>query len=79
MKGQAVVHGAVSIVNAISTGKGAALGVMLKTSAEVILEPRDGTNIYHFSSNITQDRTLAEATVNEVLDLYGKEKFEVTI
>ena len=79
MKGQAVVHGAVSIVNAISTGKGAALGIMLKTSSEVILEPRDGKNIYNFSSNITQDRTLAEATVNEVLDLYGKEKFEVTI
>jgi len=79
MKGQAVVHGAVSIVNAISTGKGAALGIMLKTSSEVILEPRDGKNIYNFSSNITQDRTLAEATVNEVLDRYGREKFEVTV
>jgi shikimate kinase len=79
MKGQSVVHGAVSIVNAISTGKGAALGIMLKTSSEVILEPRDGKNIYNFSSNITQDRTLAEATVNEVLYRYGREKFEVTV
>jgi len=79
MKGQAVVHGAISIVNAISTGKGAALGILLKTSAKVILEPRSGKNIFNFSSNITQDRTLAEATVNEVLIQCGKEKFEVTV
>ena len=30
---QATLHGAVSIVNAIATGKGATLGISLKTKA----------------------------------------------
>ena len=35
MTGCALVHGAVSIVNAISIGKGAALGIDLTTTAYV--------------------------------------------
>ncbi len=36
-KARAVVHGAISIVNAIATGKGSALGISLKVTAEVQL------------------------------------------
>jgi shikimate kinase len=41
-KARAVVHGAVSIVNAIATGKGSALGVSLKVTAEVELQKGHG-------------------------------------
>ena len=37
-KARAIMHGAISIVNAIATGKGSALGVSLKVSAEVELD-----------------------------------------
>ncbi len=41
-KAGAVVHGAISIVNAIATGKGSALGVSLKVTAEVELQKGHG-------------------------------------
>jgi shikimate kinase len=41
-KVRAVVHGAISIVNAIATGKGSALGVSLKVTAEVELKKGHG-------------------------------------
>ena len=44
---KATVHGAISIVNAISTGKGSALGVSLKTIAEISLLKGEGKIIYN--------------------------------
>lgn len=41
-KVRAVTHGAISIVNAISTGKGSALGISLTVSAEAELGPGHG-------------------------------------
>ena len=41
-KARAVVHGAISIVNAIATRKGSALGVSLKVTAEVELQKGHG-------------------------------------
>jgi len=41
-KARAQVHGAVSIVNAIATGKGSALGISLKVTAEVKLQKGHG-------------------------------------
>ncbi|MDQ3851759.1 MAG: shikimate kinase [Thermoproteota archaeon] len=41
-KARAVVHGAISIVNAIAAGKGSALGVSLKATAEVELQKGHG-------------------------------------
>src|ERR687884_112642 len=41
-KARAIVHGAVSIVNAIATGKGSALGISLKVTAEVELRKGHG-------------------------------------
>ena len=41
-KARAIVHGAVSIVNAIATGKGSALGISLKVTAEVELQKGHG-------------------------------------
>jgi shikimate kinase len=41
-KVSAIVHGAISIVNAIATGKGSALGISLKVTAEVELQKGHG-------------------------------------
>ena len=41
-KVRAIVHGAISIVNAIATGKGSALGISLKVIAEVELQKGHG-------------------------------------
>jgi shikimate kinase len=41
-KVRAIVHGAISIVNAIATGKGSALGISLKATAEVELQKGHG-------------------------------------
>lgn len=80
MKGRAVAHGAVSIVNAISTWKGAALGVNLKTEAEVRLQHTRGEGKILFEGDAAKDSTLAEMTVKEVLSRFGEEEpFEVTV
>lgn len=41
--GTALSHGAVTVVNAIATGKGAAIGIDLATTAKVTLRPDDET------------------------------------
>src|ERR671915_1367819 len=41
-KARAIVHGAISIVNAIATGKGSALGISLKVTAEAELQKGHG-------------------------------------
>jgi shikimate kinase len=41
-RARAIVHGAISIVNAIATGKGSALGISLKVTAEVELQKGHG-------------------------------------
>ena len=79
MKGRAVAHGAVSIVNAISTWKGAALGVNLKTEAEVKLQHTRGEGTILFEGDAAKDSTLAEMTVKEVLSRFGEEPFEAIV
>ncbi|HEX2471274.1 MAG TPA: shikimate kinase [Nitrososphaera sp.] len=41
-KARAIVHGAISIVNAIATGKGSALGISLKVTADVEMQKGHG-------------------------------------
>ncbi|MDP9462297.1 MAG: shikimate kinase [Thermoproteota archaeon] len=45
-KVRAIVHGAISIVNAIATGKGSALGISLKVTAEVELQKGHGLRFF---------------------------------
>ena len=79
MKGLGVAHGAVSIVNAISIGKGAALGICLKTTAEVKIERCRGKGVIVVGGETSEDTTLAEMTVQEVLKRYGEGNFDVFI
>ncbi|HEX6253399.1 MAG TPA: shikimate kinase [Nitrososphaera sp.] len=55
-KARAIVHGAISIVNAIATGKGSALGISLKVTAEVELQK--GQHGLRFISDRNSDRLI---------------------
>lgn len=69
--GQAIAHGAVSILNAISTGKGGALSIDLWTRAKVTLQ--DGR--HGFSGFVTSDpqesSKLVTSVLERTLDHYG--------
>ncbi len=59
---KATVHGAISIVSAIATGKGATLGIELKT--ETIINTTSGTGILLESEN----QTISSRLVNKVIE-----------
>jgi len=67
MRATARAHGAITIVNAISTGKGAAMGIDLYTEATVEIGGRDVEVI--IKENPDEDTTLAKAAVKRVLKL----------
>ncbi len=64
-KAEATLHGAISIVNAIATGKGATLGISLKTKA--IVETDVGNGIYIESKNKTISSRLINSVVRKVV------------
>ncbi len=69
--GQAVAHGAVTILNAFATGKGAAMGVNLWTRAKVTLQDGRGASFGIVSSDHQGSSQLATRVVDKVLELYG--------
>jgi shikimate kinase len=62
-KARAIVHGAVSVVNAIATGKGSALGISLKVIADVGLNEGQGLR---FVSEIDNDE-LVNNIINKTI------------
>ncbi len=69
--GQAVAHGAVTILNAFATGKGAAIGVGLWTRARVTLQDRGGASFGIAASDPQGSSKLAVRVVEKVLERYG--------
>src|SRR3989442_5579379 len=68
--GQAVAYGAVSILNALSTGKGGALSIDLSTRARVVL--RDGQGpILSDNGHPEAPTSLAPLVVSKILEYYG--------
>jgi len=70
-KAEAVSHGAATIVNAIATGKGAAVGVDLWTRAKVELTDKPGIIEGNILSDPTEDPVLIEKTVGKVLEYFN--------
>jgi len=68
MKGQGMSHGAGTIVNAIATGKGAAFGLDLRTTATVELNS-SGTIEVEIAGFRGEDASLAERCVRNVLSM----------
>jgi shikimate kinase len=75
-KAEAISHGAATIVNAIATGKGAAVGVDLWTKARVQLTGKPGTIEGNIVSDPAEKPVLIEKTVSKVLEHFNlKGKF----
>jgi shikimate kinase len=68
---EAVAYGAATIINAIATGKGAAIGVDLWTRASVSLTAEPGTVETKILSDSSENTLLAEKTVFRVLKHFG--------
>ncbi len=71
MKGRAVAHGAISILNAISTGKGAALGISLKTKVEVQIVEDSRDIEVEIRNDPREGDILVKQAVTEVLRRYS--------
>lgn len=76
-KVRATMHGAISIVNAIATGKGSALGISLKVTAEVSLENGQGIKFRRreedkLLSNIVYKTIPAEIIANNMISIQIK-------
>jgi shikimate kinase len=71
--GKAVAYGAVTIINAISCGLGAALGVDLRTEATVKLTDEPGKIKGRILSDPEESTALIENTVSRVLRHFGLE------
>ncbi|HVH15011.1 MAG TPA: shikimate kinase [Candidatus Angelobacter sp.] len=69
--GRAVAHGAVTILNAFATGKGAAMGVDLWTRARVTLQDGGGASFGIASSDEQVSSQLAIRVLDKVLEQYG--------
>ncbi len=69
MIGKGVSYGALSVINAISTGKVAAFGIDLKTEATVQLVPEKEFSV-EIDGHPAEDTTLARLSVEEMLRRY---------
>ena len=74
---QANVHGAISLVNAIATGKGATLGIDLNVQAEIENTPGSGISIE--SENRSLSSKLINRTVEKVVPKRELEKNKLNI
>jgi shikimate kinase len=73
-KAEALSHGAATIVNAIATGKGGAVGVDLWTRAKVQLTDKPGTIESNIMSDPTENPVLIEKTVGKVFEYFNLEE-----
>ena len=74
---EASLHGAISIVNAIATGKGATLGISLKTKA--LLETSPGNGIFIESKNKTISSRLINSVIRKVIPKNDLENTKIRI
>ena len=76
-KTKATVHGAVSLVNAISNQKGATLGISLKVEATVETSPGKGISIQ--SENKSLSSRLINNTIEKIVSKKDLEQNKITI
>jgi len=76
-KVKAVVHGAVSLVNAIANKRGATLGISLKV--EAVMETSPGRGIFIQSKNKTISSRLINKTVEKILTKKELDQNKITL
>lgn len=74
---KAIMHGAVSIVNAIATGKGAALGISLNVEANIQATP--GTGIFFENKESSLSSRLIKAVIEKAVLKTDLEKNKITV
>ena len=74
MKAKAIVPGAVTIINAISTGNGGALGIDLKTEATVELLQDSKAIDVEIIGGKNEDPTLVKESIKAVLNHFSINK-----
>lgn len=67
---EAVSHGAISIMNAMATGKGAALGISLWTKARVTITDQAGSFKGHNLTEPAEDVRLIEVTARKIFQRF---------
>jgi shikimate kinase len=72
---EAVSHGAITIVNAMATGKGAALGVRLWTHAKVTITNRPHQFVARNMSEPGEDSNLIETTARLVFRMFNADRY----
>jgi len=78
--GKAVAHGAVTVINAISCGFGAAIGVDLKTEAKVRLTDEPGIIKGRILSDPGESPVLIEKVVSHVMNHFSlKDKYGASV
>ncbi|MGI9566493.1 MAG: shikimate kinase [Nitrosopumilus sp.] len=77
MKAKATIHGAISLVNAIATQKGATLGISLNVEATVEVTPGKGITIS--SENKSLSSRLINKTVEKIVSKKDLEENKITI
>ena len=73
MKAKAIAYGAITVVNAISTGKGAALGIDLWTRATVALNNRPEMIEVTINSDPSESPELARKVVSKILEKFRQQ------
>ncbi|NIM26303.1 MAG: shikimate kinase [Nitrososphaeria archaeon] len=76
-KAKAIVHGAVSLVNAIANKKGATLGISL--TVEAVVETSPGKGIIIQSKNKTLSSRLINKTIEKILSKKDLEQNKITV
>jgi len=76
-KVRAVMHGAVSIVNAIATGKGATLGISLQV--EAVIEATTGTGIYYENKESSLSARLIRSVIEKAVPKNDLQNSKLTI
>ena len=76
-KVKAVIHGAVSIVNAIATGKGATLGISLQV--EAVIEATAGTGIYYENKESSLSARLIRSVIEKAVPKNDLQNSKITI
>lgn len=76
-KAKAIVHGAISIVNAIATKKGATLGISL--TVEAIIETTKGKGILIQSKNNTLSSRLINKTIEKIVSPKDLQQNKITV
>lgn len=74
---KAIMHGAVSIVNAIATGKGATLGISLNVEANIHATP--GTGIFFENKESSLSSRLIKAVIEKAVPKTDLEKNKITV